>query len=262
MRSGDWAVHISAAVRDEWCRACRFPVERTRVIYNGVEPAGKTDRAAVREQLIIGESEFVFCVPGRLDSNKGHAYLISALGGMRNTGNDWRLLVCGDGKLRAELERAVNEAGVTDRVRFLGWRSDLPSILGACDCTVLPSTSSENLSVAVLESLMAGTPAIVTKVGGMAEAVKDGVTGYVVPPRDSKSLTTAMRRMLDQRPLAKAMGVAARQDAESRFTRKRMLIEYAAQFAELLGSNGGGACGRMPSRPFGSQNRPGRRCRI
>ncbi|WP_171473314.1 glycosyltransferase [Frigoriglobus tundricola] len=235
MRAGALAVHVSAAARDQWSGQFGYPTDRTRVIYNGVEPTAVPDRAATRAALGVPEGAFVFCAPGRLDDNKGHRYLLQALQTNKEQFSNSCVLICGDGSLRPALEHFVSQSGLGGIVRFLGWRNDLPEILHAADCTVLSSVSSENLSVAVLESLMVGTPAVVTRVGGMAEAVREGETGYVVPPRDSAALAAAMLRLCSKQDLAREMRAAARRDAQVRFTRERMMAEYVAVFAEVLG---------------------------
>jgi glycosyltransferase involved in cell wall biosynthesis len=132
------------------------------------------------------------------------------------------------------LEREVARHGLQGIIRFLGWRDDLPDLVHAADCTVLPSVASENLSVAVLESLMAGTPALVTAVGGMAEAITNEVTGLVVPVADSEALGMAMVRFVSEPGLALRMRSAAAEDARSRFTRVRMMQEYVNVFSEAV----------------------------
>ncbi len=232
--AGDLTVHTSAAVRDQWCGAFRYPADRTRLIYNGVDPLPLGDRESKRRELGFKPDEFVFCVPGRLDPVKGHEYLIEAIRRVRERLSKVVVIVCGDGSLRADLETRARDAEVTEIIRFLGWRNDLPEVLHAADCTVLPSIASENLSVAVLEAMMAGRPAIVSRVGGMAEAVIEGRNGFVVPPADAGALGDALLRMSSDRATASRMGDAAREEALARFTRERMMADYVTVFAEAL----------------------------
>lgn len=236
MHAGVLTVHTSAAARDEWSRTFGLPLERTRLIYNGVDPVDPPQRDVVRTSLGIRNGEFVFCVPGRLDPIKGHVHLIEAVSQLRGQFDNACVLVCGEGSLKNDLERMCQTAGISAIVRFLGFRSDLPAVLASVDCVVLPSVESENLSVAVLEGLMAGTPAIVTKVGGMAEAVRDGETGFVVPPGKPKALAHAMTRILSNRAMTAQMGVKASQDASIRFSRKRMMGQYVDLFREVYAS--------------------------
>jgi glycosyltransferase involved in cell wall biosynthesis len=233
MWSSGRVVHVSRRVRDQWCRFCTFPRRRTRIIYNGVDDVPLPRAGSKRAELGLGPEEFVFCVPGRCHPMKGHPYLIEALAADPVPFRSARVLVCGDGEHRAGLEKRCEAAGLKGIVRFLGWRSDLKEILRDSDVAVLPSVASENLSLAVLESLIVGTPAIVTDVGGMAEAVRHGETGLVVPPASPRHLREAMLRFLADPEDARRMGQRARQDALERFTRRRMMDEYVRLFAEL-----------------------------
>lgn len=226
-------IHTSHHVRNQWNNLCLFPRRKTRVIYNGVEPEPIAMTDDVRAELGLGEDDFVFCVPGRLHPIKGHQYLLEALAGQPEIFARARVLVCGDGSLGEDLKRQSVAAGLDGIVRFLGWRSDLRAILRASDCAVLPSVASENASVAILEALMEGTPAIVTAVGGMAEVVKDQITGLVVPPASAKALREAMRRMLADRAWVRELGKQAQTDALARFDRNRMLNEYVEVFQTL-----------------------------
>ena len=219
------SVHTSHSVRDQWCRLCLYPLKRTRIINNGVDDYEGYPLA--RQQVLGSDSDrFVFCVPGRLHPFKGHRYLLDALALNPIPFEQCLVLICGDGPARDELEQRCRAEGLQQIVRFLGWRNDLPQILRSSDCTVLPSIASENASVAVLESLMAGTPAIVTSVGGMAEVVRHQITGLVVPPASGQALHDAMRQMMTDRIQTKQLGAQARQDALVRFTRTRMMAEY------------------------------------
>lgn len=236
MNAGQWTIHTSKAVREQWCRACKYPLSQTRLIYNGVDSVEAASRSSTRSAIGLTNEDFVFCVPARLDPIKGHAYLIDALRTVRDRIVPVRVLFCGDGPIRAELEQASKEAGLGDTIRFMGWRSDLNAILHASDCTVLPSIASENLSVAVLESLMAGVPAIVTSVGGMAEAILHEATGLVVPPADPVSLGIALVKLKESPELTRSFGQRAKEDAQHRFTRKRMKEDYVRVFSEAITS--------------------------
>jgi glycosyltransferase involved in cell wall biosynthesis len=235
MHAAGCVLHVSAAARDQWCRAVGPPAARTRVIYSGVEDRHVGDRQNVRESLGISPQTFAFCAPSRLDRVKGHEYLLEAVARFAAQLRDCAVLLCGDGKLADELKRRTSELGIDNVVRFLGFRSDLPEVLAAADCSVLPSIS-ENLSIAVLESLTAGTPAIVTNVGAMPEAVMDGVNGLVVPPADADSLGRAMVAMATERDWVRQMRSVARADALARFSKTRMMDEYVSLFSHVISS--------------------------
>ena len=112
------------------------------------------------------------------------------------------------------------------------------NIMRASDCVILPSVS-ENLSIAIIEAMMAATPAIVTRVGGMPELIQDGVTGRIVPARSPAALREAILWMLANRERARRLGEQARQQALARFTRSRMMQEYVQLFAKMCGRSTG-----------------------
>lgn len=230
-----WVLHVSTAARDQWRRAVRLPVSRTCVICSGVEDIPLPSRQSVRRDLRLSPQTFAFCVPGRFDPIKGHRYLLEAVSRFQGQLSNCAVLLCGDGELDRELRQRSGELQIEHLVQFLGFRRDLPHILAAADCTVLPSLS-ENLSLAVLESLTAGTPAIVTDVGAMSEVVSDGINGLVVPPADSEALGRAMVSMASDRNWARKMRQAARQGALARYSKQRMMDEYVRFFSQVISS--------------------------
>ena len=233
IHAAERTIHVSRAVRDQWGDAFGYPADKTCIIYNGVDVRGYVDRRAKRQELGLSEDTVAFCVPGRLHLIKGHRYLLEALATQKGFEN-CRVLFAGEGELRRELESMTRDYALQDRIAFLGYRDDLPDLLHACDCTVMPSIESENLSLAVLESMMAGTPAIVTQVGGMSEAIDDGRTGYVVPPANAGALRTAMLQIADNRQHAIELGQRAAETARRRFLRSRMIDEYTDCFRHVL----------------------------
>ena len=124
---------------------------------------------------------------------KGHRELIEGLSHIeRELPGDWRILLVGrDHGIRAELEALSTTCGVSHRIRFLGQRSDIPALLAAADFGLLTSRE-EGFSNVILEGMAAGLAMIVTDVGGNAEAVVHGETGFVVPPRNPKAIGDAI----------------------------------------------------------------------
>jgi len=98
-----------------------------------------------------------------------------------------RLVIVGDGPLRMEVETLCKKNELTENVKFLGIRSDIPSLMSAVDAFVLASVV-EGLPMVLLEAAACALPAVVTNVGGNSEIVEDGIIGFVVPPRDSRAL--------------------------------------------------------------------------
>jgi glycosyltransferase involved in cell wall biosynthesis len=116
-------------------------------------------------------------------------------------------LVVGDGDAKQELEDHARQLGLGRRIVFTGFRRDVPDLLSEAAVSVLPSLS-EGTSNTLLESMAAGIPVVATRVGGNPEVVQDGISGLLVPPRDSAALAAAVALVLEDQSLASRLGLA------------------------------------------------------
>ena len=144
-----------------------------------------------------------------------------------------RLLVVGDGPCRLDSERLAAELGLGDQVIFAGMRSDIPQILTLVDVMVLSSYTVECFPFSILEAMSAGVPAVCTAIGGLPEMVEDGVTGYLVAPRDPAGLAEGILRVLEPEGRAAEMGAAARHRLVERFTLQAGVRETERVFASI-----------------------------
>ncbi len=167
---------------------------------------------------------------------KGHRDLIEALAlAAPKLPPSWQVLCVGaDNDLRPELEALAAAKGLAGNVRFLGQRLDVGRLLQAADFGVLPSRANEGFSNAILESMRAGLPMIVTDIGGNAEAVVDGETGFVVPPADPAALAAALLRLAQDPALRRKLGEAGRERVATHFTLDDCVAKYRALYDELL----------------------------
>jgi L-malate glycosyltransferase len=133
------------------------------------------------------------------------------------------------------LEKLVRDLGVSKHVEFIGTVTDLNRELSRADIFVLPSRS-EGFSNAIVEAMAAALPVVATDVGGNAEAVQQGVTGYIVPPEDPAALSIAIARLASDPELARNMGMAARQLAGTTFTTDAMMTGITSTYKALLAS--------------------------
>jgi glycosyltransferase involved in cell wall biosynthesis len=168
---------------------------------NAVAPAPP---AAGRSELGLAPGSRLVLAVGRLVEQKNHALAIRALGALPDT----TLAIAGEGPLRAELEHLAAEAGVADRVLFLGVRPDARALMGAADAIVLPSRW-EGLPLTALEALASGTPLVATNVRGLRELVTDGREALLVPEQP-EALAEALRRVLDDPGLAGRLAEAGK----------------------------------------------------
>ncbi|MCH7760995.1 glycosyltransferase family 4 protein [candidate division TA06 bacterium] len=132
--------------------------------------------------------------------------------GVIGTLPDCRFLIVGDGELRGEVEKMIQEFGLADHVKLLGWRRDVPEVLSTFDLFLLTSLW-EGLPLVYGEVMSEGKPIVATRVDGTPEVIEDGVNGYLVEPRDIKGMVDRVLRLLKDDGLRKKMGEAGRKRA-------------------------------------------------
>ena len=165
---------------------------------------------------------------GRLHRNKGFDVLLDALA--RTTGI--RLWLAGEGPERAALEQQARKLGLGERVRFLGWRDDAPTLLAACDFLVVPSRS-EPLGNTIVEAWAAKRPVLATETAGPGELIKSGETGLLVPVDDAERLALAMTRLVDDRALGARVAAAGHARYRAEFSERGVVAAYQALFAKV-----------------------------
>jgi sugar transferase (PEP-CTERM/EpsH1 system associated) len=232
---------------------------RLRTICNGVDverfrPAGIDHRKSVlpdgfaeRESLLIGSV-------GRLEAVKDQLTLVRAFSELcrqRPDDRGLRLVLIGDGSLRSEIERLVAEQGMQERVWLAGSREDVPQLLSALDVFVLPSLA-EGISNTILEAMACALPVVATRVGGNAELVREGETGFLVPRADPQAMARALLAYVDDAALRHEHGSAARKRAEDVFSITGMAGRYQEVYDELCRLR----CGKDGSRQPGKGELP------
>jgi len=211
-----------------------------RVIHNGVDPAElafEAKRGMVPQELMDARAAgrpVVGCV-SRLERVKGVTDLVAAASRLAELTLDAVVLIAGTGSLKDELRRelVVTSPELRDRVRLLGFVDSAAAFIAACDVFVLPS-HSEGFNTTVLEAMALRVPVVATDVGGTAEAIEDGVSGRIVPPRDPDALAAAIAEVLGGGERVRAMTEAAHTRLLERFTVERMTREYLDLYAELI----------------------------
>jgi sugar transferase (PEP-CTERM/EpsH1 system associated) len=146
-----------------------------------------------------------------------------------------RLVMIGDGPLRAECLQMLSEAGLAEFAWLPGARNDIPDILRSLDVFILPS-QAEGISNTILEAMATGLPVIATRVGGNPELVTDGQSGLLPPPMDPEALAQAMCRYLDEPDLLSLHAKAGLQRVREHFSLQNMLERYAAIYRQAPGA--------------------------
>lgn len=199
-----------------------YPASKIHVVHNGVDPARFTTERSrstpFAREFGIGPGEPVLGVLAVLRPEKDHATLLRAATLVARQVPDLRVLVVGDGPMRANLQRLATELGIVDRTIFTGARTDVRDVLAALNVFALASHTVECFPIALLEAMASGLPAVCTAVGGVPEMIEDGVTGVVVAPRDPHALADAITALLNDPERARRMGCSARARLEARFS--------------------------------------------
>jgi glycosyltransferase involved in cell wall biosynthesis len=210
------------AVSDHVRQSIRFPpslrflpTPPVETLYHGLDPAAVTvweGADGVRQSLGIPEGAPLIGTVSNFRIEKGHRYLLEAAVHVRRSFPDARFVLVGHGPLEATLRRQARQMGLGQNVIFTGTRNDAPRLAAAFDVFALPSIH-EGLSIALVEALAVGTPAVVTGTGGVKEVVSDGVNGVVVPPRDPLALGNAITSVLTDAALQQRLSEAGKKRA-------------------------------------------------
>lgn len=167
------------------------------------------DRAAIRARLGLKETDVLALQVAALAPHKSQTTLLNAVALIRSRHPNLRVWVAGEGPLRASLEREHASLDLGESVRFLGFRDDVVDLLRAADLFVI-SSYLEGLGTSILDAMAAGLPVVGTRVGGIPEAVKDGVSGILVPPSDPRALGEALSTLAGDRSMRARYGDAGR----------------------------------------------------
>jgi glycosyltransferase involved in cell wall biosynthesis len=214
------------------------PACRVLAIPNGVHTRRFTPRESSPQlpskELRFGARHMVL-VTGNLSEVKGHPTFLEAARLIAASLDDCAFVLVG-GETSSPgygdyLRGLASDLGIADKVHFIGWRDDVPAILKMADVVVLPSLA-EGFPLAILEAMACARPVVATTVGGVAEAVIDGVTGLLVAPKDPGGLAAAIRRVLENPDLARRMGEAGRRRIEEKFS----LEQVGARIEEIYGA--------------------------
>jgi len=209
----DAAIAVSHSTRAFLVGERFVPEERVRLIWNGAPlgefaPVGQDRALRVRRQLGLPDEGLVVGTIGRLNTQKGHRFLVDAAARLLARHIEVRVLIVGDGDLMDTLRQQTVDLGIADRVVFAGHRTDVPDVLGALDVFCI-SSLYEGTPLALFEAMAAGRAVVSTSVDGCREVLEDGVTGLLAPPGDAGGLAAALERVLAEPALRARLGQAA-----------------------------------------------------
>jgi len=205
------------------------PRDRLLHVGNGIAvdrfPSGLEPREPGRPIVIT-------CV-ARMEPVKNHAMLLEAAHGLAGRGVAFELWLVGGGGGRPALEAQAARLGLTDRVRFLGYRDDIPRLLSRSDIGVLTSLK-EGIPRAALESMVVGLPMVATRVNGTREVVRDGETGILVEVGDVAGLTDALGRLAGDADLRARFGARGREVVLTEFDEALVIRRLERVYRDCL----------------------------
>jgi glycosyltransferase involved in cell wall biosynthesis len=226
--------HVRASVRYPFpLRWLHQPPLET--LYHGPDPAEVRTWAAsdgVKEEFGIPDDALVVGTVANFKTHKGYPYLIQAAAHVKKELPNVRFILIGLGPLEKEMRRRAASLGVDDVVIFAGYREDVPRLAATFDLFAL-SSIHEGLSIALVEAMSLGVPAVVTNVGGLPEVVTHEEQGFLVPPRDDKALAQAIMNLLKDDDLRERLGDNARIKATS-FNIRNAVHRMEEVYEELL----------------------------
>jgi glycosyltransferase involved in cell wall biosynthesis len=230
-------IAVSPQVRDDLVALGVAPAEKFSVVRLGIELDERLEtsegRAEARARLGIGAEQFVVGWVGRMTGVKRTDDVLEALRLLRGRGVDAVLVLVGDGPDREHVERRASELGIVRSCLFLGYQEDVSGWYRAFDAMILPS-ANEGTPVVVIEALAAGCPVVATSVGGVPDVVRDGVDGFLVPPRDTEALAERLVRLAEDPELRARMGAAGRESVPSRYAVERLVGDIDELYRSLL----------------------------
>lgn len=235
-RRGDLFLCVSSAIRD---KLIKLGCEENKVFVHrsGIDPANLRYRAC---RVQKDEKRRVATV-ARLVEKKGLEYAIRAVAHVARRTPTIEYRIAGEGPLRGELQRLINDLGMDDRVELLGWKSEreITALLDQSDILLAPSVTSETgdeegIPGAIMEAFAHGLPVISTAHAGIPEVVHDGQSGFLVPERNAGALAEKLQALVDQPALCARMGASGRDFIESNCDINKLNDRLVTLYRQLL----------------------------
>ena len=241
-RASTATICCSRAARDFMLANQGVPADKVVVIHNGIDLSpfhtrSAEDKAAVRQELGLGEDDPVLGAVGHLVTHKGHEHLVQAFPKILEACPRGRLLLIGDGLRRERLAQLAEELGIGDRTVFTGVRRDVPRLLSIMDVFVLPSLN-EALGLAIIEAMASRVPVVASRTGGIPEVVRHRETGLLVEPASPAQLAQAVLEILHDPALAKSMAQAGWEQCHREFSVEGMVAKVASLYERSLAHSG------------------------
>jgi glycosyltransferase involved in cell wall biosynthesis len=234
----DRIIAVSVSARDHHARHSGLPHSRYVVISNGIDPAAysrdEASRLRLRRLWGVGGDEVLLAFVGRLDVQKGIDVLLKTMRLLAERGRAPKLVIAGDGPLRAMVQELAPGGPLAGAVRVLGFTDDVRGVLSAADIAVMPSRW-EGWGLAAGEAMAASLPLIATHVAGLKDVAVDGQTALFVEKEDIAGLGRCVERLARDADLRRRLGQAGRQRVVRHFHIAKTVAAHEALYLQLVG---------------------------
>lgn len=232
----DFIITVSELNRKQGAELGILDLERSQTVYSGIDFSKldqPVDTVAMRQSLDIPPDYQIIVMVGRLDPQKAPQYLIDAFAQVLLSCPQTILLLVGEGEEQLNLENQVKGLGITEKVKFLGFRTDIPAILQTADIFAL-SSLWEGLGRAMTEAMLLGKPVVVPEIYGIPEIVHHQQTGLLFPPKDVNQLAQHLIYLTENPQVAKQLGDNAKTITRELFDAKIMVKQLEEIYLKLL----------------------------
>jgi glycosyltransferase involved in cell wall biosynthesis len=232
-RCFDRVITVSDSARQEYLRRHIGRPERVVTIHNGIDVSSEPGTgAAVRRELGIAPDDFVITMVSALRPEKGHDVAIDAVRSLRSRLPNLRLLIAGQGDLRAEISARAADLGET--VVLAGLRPDVMNLMDASDLC-LQTSRREAFPTTIIEAMAAGVPVVATATGGIPEIISDRRLGVLIPaPPRAETAARAIASLIEQPGLRRDIAAAGRESYSRHFTAGPWLDRTRALYDQVL----------------------------
>ena len=215
--------------------------ETIDVLYSGIDVdafSRQVGGSVIRDRYGLRPRQAVIGTVANIFPRKGYECLIDAVEHLRNAFPDIRCLIVGKGNKEylAKLQQLVRLKNLQGHITFAGFQENVAGFLETFDVFVLPSRL-EGFGIALVEAMAMKKPVVATQVGGIPEVVEAGVTGYLVPPENSRELALAIHALLKDSEARKRMGEAGKKRAEQIFSKERMMHQLEDVYTQCVRSS-------------------------
>ncbi|MBQ3123802.1 MAG: glycosyltransferase family 4 protein [Clostridia bacterium] len=213
--------------------------KKIRVILNGVDglkPVSEDEKSLIRRRFGVNDGEKVVSIVARLEDIKGHDYFIEAAKMLTDEGVHAKFFIAGTGSYENHLKEKVKELGLDSTVIFTGFITDVDKLMSITDIQANASYGTEATSLALLEGMSIGVPAVVSDFGGNPGVIKDGENGFVVAKQNSAALKKGLETLLNDKELYEKMSVRSKEIFNTTFTSQIMTKNTEDLYLETIGN--------------------------